>query len=517
MKKLLSIIIFTTIFIFCDDEDDKKELIITKYKQNGQECFNTRCYVVGGDTVCYKNPGTPKAEILPKSSVCYDVLKAADPPSTPTNKPPVEKSPTSQFNIEFLDSTNKKFGYDPVKGSFDISTSINERRINYLSIKEGGELQIKVSISSASRSMFSSFYSKILNSAISFDSISLVDSISLFNGNDTIDTISIYGRSATFVEIPVIIAGVNRSGTDKCLVCRDTCDEAILARCYEEKVIDSLRLYRINNPSFNPPDSIIKEQFNSILKQAVVCMKGVSKQSFDSTTWDSNHNNILDLFSNTDSVPETMCEHIQLLKKVESKYHGCKSCWNEIERNQEPKVFVLPGTIQRNWIILEDALAGSDTIVVQSSPDYSDLFRKETLFISTWVDTQTEKIVLNNIVNDYGNGKVSLKLYSGYKPALAKSYPKYSVIIEKGKVKGFTHRTKSCAFIENTNSFRNIIHEYLHTAKIGPLSHVLNDTFNIMHGGIKYQNRMLRYRYVNTSNDYGEGYNSRQWDILNRK
>lgn len=520
MEKILQLIIFATTLLFfaCDDEDDKKELRPYKLNKNGQECFNVVCYEVNGDTICYQNPGTPKAEILTKSSVCYSVLKVEDPPSTPTNIPPVEKAPAYQFNIEFLDSINKKFGFDPAKGSFDISNSLNERRINYFSIKEDGEFQIKVSISTASRNMFSSFYIKILNTAISFDSLTLLDSLALFNTtiNDTVDTISIYGRWATFVEIPLIIAGINRSGTEKNLVCNDTCDEAIIAKCYNEKVIDSLRIYRINNPSFNPTDSVLQEQFNYVLKQAVVSVKGVSKQTFDSTTWDNNHNNILDLFSNTDSVPDTMLEHILLLSKIENEYSDCKSCWNELEQNQEPKIFVLPSTIQRNWIILEEAVAGSDTIVLQSSHEYYDMFRKETLFISTWIDTQSEEIVLNNIVNDYGNGKVCLKLYNGYKPTLLKSYPKHSVLVEKGKVKGFTHKTKSCAFIEDTNSFRNIIHEYLHTAKVGPLSHALTDTCNLMYGGINYQNKMLRYRHINTSNDYGEGSNIRQWDILNR-
>lgn len=510
---------FTAIlfFIVCDDEDDKKELIITKYKQNGQECYNTRCYVVGGDTVCYKNPGTPKAEILPKSSVCYDVLKAADPPSTPTNKPPVEKSPTSQFNIEFLDSTNKKFGYDPVKGSFDISTSINERRINYLSIKEGGELQIKVSISSASRNMFSSFYSKIRNSAISFDSISLVDSISLFNSNDTVDTISIYGRWATFVEIPVTIAGINRSGTEKCLVCSDTCDEAILARCYEEKGVDSVRLYRINNPGFNYPDTVIRSTFNNVLKQAVVYIKGVIKNNYTKNDWDNNGNGILDLFPARDSVPPERFEHDSLRALVERQYNGCLSCASADTLNQQPKAFILPSKIYGNWILVEPASSGDDSIVIQYSREIESdeggmIWRKVNFSLQGWDGSRKDEFQINSVIlPDDGIRKnrmiVKLRSYT-----LNYDHIKNDVLVWKDYNLGFTYPHTSCAWVNGNMNIRDLLHEVLHMRVMGKLVHTPKDTLNMMYPITKPYTQ-LRYRIVEYEKIQELG--QRQWDVLN--
>lgn len=504
----------------CDDQ--QRTLKPTKFTKNGEECFNVTCIVQNGDTICYQNPGTPQAKILPKESVCYDVLKETAPPTPPpiTTSPPDNKAPTYQFTFEFPDSLNKKFGFDPSIGSYQVSLNIAERRVSFFSVKKGGQLKTIVKISQAQRSLFTSFYMKISNSNLSFDSLNNTDSIELFENNSTTDTISIYGRySSAFMEIPITIGGINRSGENKELICNSgTCDESVIAVCYDEKEIDSIRLYCINNSRFASPDTLIRNLYNQILKQAIVRIKGISKQNYTKNDWDKNKNGALDLFPIRDSVPLSMFEHDTLRALVEKDYNGCISCASADTSKQQPKVFILPSMINGNWLVMEPVNAGADSVVIQYSKELYDdemggIWRKVDFTLSNWDGSNSETFKINSIVvprDGIETNRMIIKPYNGYK--IKNNHLKNDVLVWKEYVLGFAYPQTSCAWVNGSINNRDILHEILHMRKLGALKHASKDTVNLMYPYTK-PNYQLRYRELETDKVQENG--KRQWDILN--
>ena len=65
------------------------------------------------------------------------------------------------------------------------------------------------------------------------------------------------------------------------LVC-DTCIEVLKVLCYEERVIDRVQVYRVNDAPFNHDEAFIINEFNDVLKQAVLKVDTIVKPIFDS-------------------------------------------------------------------------------------------------------------------------------------------------------------------------------------------------------------------------------------------
>jgi hypothetical protein len=498
-------------------KDDEKRFVPSKYNKNGEECFDVQCYIRNGDTICYQHPGTPRQAKLPKSSVCYDVLKEAAPSTPPstTIPPPDNKSSTYQISYEFIDSVHSKYGFDPALGSYEISTSLNERRSDYFSVKRGGKMQVAVKISSALKGLFSSFNIKLGSPSISFDSTFSKDSTGIFDSASLIDTINIYGRSASLFPIPIIINGVNRSGISKCLICNDSCDESINALCYDEKIIDSIRMFRINNPAFNQPDTTVRNTFNDILKQAVVKINGVGQNNFTSTYWDKNNNGKLDMFPNRDSVPSGWFEQDTLRALVEKFYNNCLSCASVNSSAQPAKVFICPSTINAVWILMDSAKTGDSSIVIQYSSQIEsridDTRRNVNFKLQDWNGTNSEIFQINYVEAPSDLKRKNRMIVHLSMARIKNNHAKNSILVWENFCGGFAYGEISCAWVMGTIDTRTILHELLHTHNIGRLQHAKKDTINLMYPAIKTYSQ-LRYRQVELDNQQDI---LRQWDAVN--
>jgi hypothetical protein len=521
LAKTIMLIIFV-IFIFCDEEDMRtKKLTLTDHTKQGDECYSVTCVqtIINGkvDTICTQYPGSTWAKVLPKNSVCYKCLKDDNPPSNPGKNPPADKTPAYNFKAIFPDSINYKYGSDLAYGSDKISAYLSERRINYFSIKEGGAIKIIVTISPERRRMFSGFNLKIKRNNISFDSVMFKDSIPLFNAAaqpDTVDTITLYGLSRTFSECPVTLTGVNRSGVESDLICPGTCDEEIAFLCYKEKVIDSLRVYMVNNPSFNQDSVTIKNEFNKILKQAAIRVAYVQKNVYNKMGWDFNKNDILDHFPINDSVPIEKVEFRKLIDSIQTTFTDCYSCADQQISKQTPKIIILPSSINSNWLLMENAAAGSDTIIVQYSNVLADKIRSVNFTLSSWDGTNSETFQLNNVISSLTDSimnRMGLKIYS---KNLTYAHPRHSVLVQKNNPKGFTIVKTSCALVIGSTNFHELIHEYLHMRKIGPLNHTIMDSNNVMFPTSPPSGSLLRYRQMSIDNILGNGFYERQWEVL---
>lgn len=513
--------IVLAVFVLCRKEGmSTRNLSITQHTESGGECSHVRCVqiLMDGeviDTVCMRY--ADKEEKLPKNSVCYKCLRDENPPSNPSDDPPVDKTPTYQFKAVFPDTINYKYGSDLAYGSDKISAYSNERRINYFSIKEGGAIKIIITISPEQRIMFSGFNLKIKRNNISFDSVMFKDSIPLFNAvaqPDTVDTITLYGSSRTFSECPVTLTGVNRSGVESDLICPGTCDEEIAFLCYREKVIDSLRVYMVNNPSFNKDSVTIKSEFNKILKQAALRIAFVQKNVYNKMGWDVNSNGILDLFPINDSVPIERAEFRKLIDSIQASFADCYSCADQQIDKQTPKIIILPSTINSNWLLMEDAVAGSDTIIVQYSNTLADKIRSVNFTLSSWDGTNSETFQLNNVIYSLTDSTMNRMGFKIYSKNLTYAHYRHSVLVQKNNPKGFTIGQTSCAMVIGSTNFHELIHEYLHMRKIGPLSHTIMDSTNVMFPTSPPSGNLLRYRQMSTDNLTGNGPYERQWEVL---
>ncbi len=504
--KLLLLSISVCFFLAgtCEEDDDSKVLKPRLTLENMSLCYDVRCIVKDGDTTCYKgfdlNP-------LPKEHACCLDLIPEEPNTIPDNPPPDTLPPSRLISVIIPDSL-KVYGFDDGREYHPYDKYNRENRVHYLSVKENGSSLFKLYVSPTLFRNFTTFVAKIENrSILSFDSSWVLDTFVI---QDTLTEIKIYGRLAWPLDpIRVSVKGMNRTGEPKTLVC-DTCEEDLKVLCYREKVFDSLRIYVINNPSFNIHDTIIRNGFNTVLKQSVLCIQSVGKYQYNRTGWDNNNNSILDLFPIKDSVPPARLEHERLRDSLEITFSSCKSCSTKQINDQPPKIFILPSTVNQNWLLMDSAKSGGDTIVVQYSAELTnaDLFRSIDFTLCSWGGSNAEVFKINSVIEELpSKNRLKLRLYN-YN--LRNGHPRHSVLVLKDKVKGFTLTSTSCAWVCSSIGIRNMIHEYLHMANVGPLNHAPMDSSNIMYPTTSKQDTRLRYRLLK------DDYNSfvRQWQIL---
>ena len=66
----------------------------------------------------------------------------------------------------------------------------------------------------------------------------------------------------------------------------------------------------------------------------------------------------------------------------------------------------------------------------------------------------------------------------------------------------------------NGTTYHDMIHEFCHMATIGPLSHALQDTTDVMYPTNPPYGSTLRYRQLTTDNLVGLGTPEIQWNVL---
>lgn len=495
------------IFLFCDGDDDEKVLKPALNSKNFQECNDVRCFIIDGDTVCYKGY---KKERLPENHRCCQNLIEEEPSSTPSGgKPPDTLQESRMISIVISDSS-KVYGLDDGKECYLYDKNCADKRNHYISIKENGSISFQLYISPTIKRLFNSFKVKVEDgNFLSFDSVYYCDTMII---NDTLATITMYCKSSDSKPIDLLVYGNPRTGVPKELVC-DTCDTKIGVLCYDEQVLDTMRIYFINNPSFNPDSVTLKNEINNIMKQAVQKVAFVFKGVYNQTGWDNNGNGKLDLFPKKDSVPPAMLENHNLQDSIESVFNDCASCQDPQISRQTPKVFVVPSGINANWLLMEDAAAGSDTIVVQYDEEFKYSLLNGKFVLRTWDGSVQDSFQITKVLKDnISQRRTYLRKYS---TKLGNNYPRYSVLVLENYYGGFTMKTTSCSWLTGTTNHHNLIHEMYHMRKVGPLSHPVRDTINLLF--YRYVNSSftrLRYRQLFTDDCMKTGYYNKQWDIV---
>lgn len=485
-------------FCFSCDEDETTQLQPRLNPQTEQLCKCVKCTAKDGDTTCYDliDPQDPK--ILPKGHVCTKNLEPITTTPPTNSKPPDSLPPSRAITIIVTDSSNI-YGFDDGREYYPYDKYNTENRVNYLSVKENGKVDFKLYINPGVFRIFNKIIAKIENtSIISFDSTFGLDTFVI---NDTLSRIAIYGRSESqFFPVRVTIKGINRSGEPKQLVC-DTCEEELKVLCFKENVIDTLRIYRINNPSFNPPDSTFLKQFNKITNQSVLRVAYLSKKQYSKTDWDNNNNGILDIFMSDKNVPRERLEHRNLIDSIEKMDGTNISCTCSVVSHQVPKIMILPGDLRYTYLVLEDIDSGSTKVVLNSTKGISQFTK---LRVTPWnSNSPTEDVEVNTVYQD------TITVFYRFKGP----HKKGDILFPTGKKPGGL-TVLSCAWIMDTSAYSIYVHEFLHMWKIGPLSHTIADSSNIMFPNVSPITYRLRYRYLYTDNLYGMGNRERQWEVL---
>jgi len=389
---------------------------------------------------------------------------------------------------------------------------------SYLSLEAGSYTGLRVYIPDTSIYNYVMFL--IPSSAhgiISFSSAGSFDTAWI--GRGITRELSIYSHDSTTDKATIEISALgifDSKAPDTLIGHAYGAEDRLKVVVYKKRIIDSLYVYSLNKPSFNPADSIIKQNFNGFsgLRQAVVELKGVKKDSITTINGDLNGNGCLDIFPNKDSVPIAWRnEYLAIIDSIEKDFNGCASCRGSIV--QAPKIFLLPSTINQDWILMKDAAAGSDTIIVQYDTSLSNYLRNN-LILSNWDGSDSETIQLNNMIidpllTDSANNKMAFQLHNG---PLKNYHAEQSILVRSGHIEGLTYSGISCSIMAGATNYHNMIHEFLHMATVGPLSHTLQDTTNIMYPTNPPNGNKLRYRQLTTDNLLGLGTPERQWDVL---
>ena len=114
--------------------------------------------------------------------------------------------------------------------------------------------------------------------------------------------------------------------------------------------------------------------------------------------------------------------------------------------NQTPKIIVLPSDIYTNWLLMEDARAGSDTIIVQYDANFYNMLRNVNFVLSSWDGTNAEIVQINSIISgltDMSRNRMGLDIYMS---DLTKNHTRHSVLVNRNSVLGFTKTKTSCTY-----------------------------------------------------------------------
>jgi hypothetical protein len=406
------------------------------------------------------------------------------------------------------------YGFDDV-----LDNSIDD--VHYLSFAAKCSSNVRIFLGPGAYSTYKKVIAVLPSSAlnnISFDKSVNKDTIQLkHDGSNSLTVYSLkdFANGETY---ELYVYGIYDPANPDCLAgdCGGA-DQRLKIVVYPKRTIDSLYVYSLGNQSFNPANTDIKSNFNTVLKPAVVDLAGVKKDSVATIKGDLNGNGCLDIFNKLDSVPvEWTNEYYSIIDSIEKEYSGCVSCHGTSV--QAPKIFLLPNKINMDWILMKDASAGSDIIVVQYDSFLVNNCLEKDLILSNWDGSDSETIQISNSINneyfpDSAHNLMAFKLYNN--GTLKYSHSRKSVLIRSNCIGGVTYTGLSCSIISSdTAMYHKMIHEFLHMAVVGPLSHTINDTTNIMYPTTPPTNNFLRYRKLNTDNKYGLGSPESQWNVL---
>lgn len=449
----------------------------------------------------------------------YDYCNNSTSPYTPPN-PPTNDSVIPTGKVIFSAAAGTKFGFDGWKEANAAD------KINYLSIAAGCSTFVTVKLSGN----LSKAYGKVIAvlptasaDGVSFTNIGTTDTLVLTDSanTDSVNNVPIYAKNNANLKTPIKmnIYGIDDPAKPVCLAGDGLgSEDKVYIVAYNEKKYD-LNLYFINDPTYKPTDSVFKEKTNYYLKQAVTSINNIARKSYPYSSWDNNINNTLESFPIDDSVPTGWQESLGLMDSLQNKFND-GPYWGNPDSEQTPRVIILPGKIRECWLLMENATSGSDTVVIQYDKNFT-IFRKD-LKIADWDGSNTETIQVNNILledpqTDTTKNRLAIKIYA---TKLRSAHNRHSILYIEDRSPGFTLLTTSCSFIStgltSPENYSAIVHEILHMARLGSLSHTTEDITNIMYPFVGNGRNYLRYRSLKTDDLNNRGIYETQWNILQK-
>jgi hypothetical protein len=426
---------------------------------------------------------------------------------------PDEVTPTGK--LEFGSATTTKYGFDGWHGTDAFE------KINYISVAAGSctyvNIKLHKSLLTTYRTIIAVIPTAIVDN-VSFTENGTTDTLKL---TDTTVNVPIYAKTTASINklIAMNVYGIDDPAEPVCLAGDGLgSEDKVYIVAYNEKKYD-LNLYFINDPTYNPTDSVFKEKTNYYLKQAVISINNIARKNYPYSSWDNNINNTLESFLIDDSVPTGWQESVGLMDSLQNKFND-GPYWGNPASEQTPRVIILPGKIRECWLLMENATSGSDTVVIQYDTSFT-IFRKD-LKIADWDGSNTETIQVNNILledpqTDATKNRLAIKLYA---TKLRTALNRHSILYIENRSLGFTLLTTSCSFIStgltSTENYSAIVHEILHMARLGSLSHAKEDITNITYPFVGNGRDYIRYRSLKTDDLNKHGIYETQWNILQK-
>jgi hypothetical protein len=512
------LLVFIQLFnIACPDVNDdnkgfKDEFQIHITFDSNDATYTTHC--TESCTWCEIEYNGQKRYLDPnKYKVAYDKCNRL--PSRPDPVDERSEDNASTGKISFVAATvGNNFGFD------DRNEFNPPKDTSYVSVASNCSTNIGINVASQLMTYYKRIKVKLPTGnidGVSFSRTSMLDSIDITNGGvnnvkiyTTVSTtkrkkidIQVFGISDPSSHVLLAGSGGNKKEDMLQIVCYDTLSAFLWA-------------HPISSPSYDPNVSVLKQEINSMFKQAVLNVDSIVKQPLDDTTWDKNQNHAMDIPWVSDSIPpnEFYLEAINLIKCVESTYSLINSCGCLGRDNQELKSFILNTKFNVVFRLMDSASAGTDTIVLQYTDKIEEYARKP-IQLSSIDGKNLENIQVNNILwsdprTSQLKNRMAIKLYN---TKLSNNHPKGEYVSCASSIGGFALPRTSCTFIGDRPEKVVIPHELLHTLKFGHLNHPISDTMNVMYKNVIKNYFRLRYReLITVINNTKE----KQWDDVRR-
>lgn len=402
----------------------------------------------------------------------------------------IDEDTNSTALVQFFSSPDEKWGWD---GYLD---NKNYDPINYISMatQDSTEFIVKINSNDKLASRYIATIIKDQTGQLSFSSWGICTQCTLSVGKTAI---KLYSKSVWEGTAQIKVISESKGGTI-CLAgpyaeCFGGQDQLII-QAYKRRSFDSVRLYRVNNPIFNPSDNAWKSIFNPIIKQAVLVMGAPMKESRNTLSWDVNNNGVLDIWEDEDSTISQSIREYTLLFYALNENGKC-------DKNKQSAIVILPHKFQTDWLMLADAPANTKIIKLNT---LSRMSRDAMFKIGPWVgNANVEKIVVDSVLSG-GRIKVQTPLqYSHYKN---------DIVFYEGGTMGASKG--SCNCMPDQPSDGTLVHEFLHQKRVGDLYDV-DDSDNVMFYTITgNKDSKLRQRPVDIHN--GNGAVESQWPNLHK-
>lgn len=434
---------------------------------------------------------------LPPNSNCYRACKNLPPPDDGDDEDAID----GIIRVIQADGSANVYGFDQWRDDFFY------QRESYISIKKGGTTNFKAAISQEYIDAFSNgFVASIeddIMGSLSFSSDpNTVKKEYLFSGSTFGTLIPIYSTGFFSSGGTIVISGINDANERTKLVSciGSNCEEWVKVVIYDEKTYSNYKLYRVNSV-FNPTEDNWKDNFNPIIKQAVLKMESFDKSNSTDMSWDGNNNSKLDDWPAT-GINLVPIDRLELLSIVESVGELSGGCGDDING----ATIISPGNIRMNWLLTSNAPANGTTIYLHTT---AGLNSGDLITVGAWTGSTSnnETVYITEVLN--GTSISICRTWSDpCASGLRYSHAANDVCYIDDLELGVTF--SSCSCMKDQPKYQTLVHEFLHQNINGELLHV-EDEDNIMYPFDNKTGTNLRKRPIRL---YGQSGNEEQWNKL---